>query len=85
VSTVKTIGIVLVILGLLFIVLALIAAARKVLLKSHEPAPAGLGAFDPKAWAKLLEAATAFVKAAPEWLLLAVVGAALVAWGGSML
>lgn len=81
----QTVGVVLVILGFLFIVLALIAATRKVLRKSHEPQPAGLGPFDPDAWANLLHASAAFVKAAPEWLLLAVVGAGLIAWGGSML
>jgi len=80
-------GIVLIVIGSLFILLALIAAARKVLLRSHpaQPEPAGLGPFDPEKWAKLIDALTSFVKAAPEWVLLAVVGGALVAWGGSML
>ena len=80
-------GVVLIVVGVLFILLALVAAARTVLLGSRQakPGPAGLGAFDPEKWAKLVEAVTNFVKAAPGWLLLAVVGAGLVAWGGSML
>lgn len=80
-------GIVLIVVGVLFILLALVAAARAVLLGSHAttPKPAGLGPFDPADWAKFIKAVTNFVKAAPQWLLLAVVGAGLVAWGGSML
>jgi hypothetical protein len=78
-------GIVLIILGVAFIVLALVAAARKVLLRATGPSPAGLGPFDPEKWAKFVRAVTAFVKAAPEWLLLALLGAGLVAWGGALL
>ncbi len=80
-------GIVLIVLGVLFILLGLVAAARKVLLASNppEPSPAGLGPFDPEKWAKFIEAVTNFVKAAPEWMALALVGAGFVAWGGSML
>jgi hypothetical protein len=80
-------GIVLIVLGVLFVLLSLIAAARLVLLKSNtpDPTPAGLGPFDPEKWKGLVEAVTSFVKAAPQWLLLSVVGAGLIAWGGTML
>jgi hypothetical protein len=79
-------GIVLIVLGVLFILVALVGAARTVLLGSVQetPGPAGLGPFDPEKWAKFVEAITNFVKAAPGWLVCAVVGAGLVAWGGSM-
>jgi hypothetical protein len=80
-------GIILIAVGLLFVLLSLVAAARAVLLGSVQtkPGPAGLGAFDPEKWAKFVEAITNFVKAAPQWLLLTVVGVGLVAWGGTML
>lgn len=80
-------GIVLIVLGVLFVLLSLVAAARMVLLKSNPatPSPAGLGPFDPEKWKGLVEAITSFIKAAPQWLLLTVVGAGLIAWGGTML
>jgi uncharacterized membrane protein HdeD (DUF308 family) len=80
-------GIVLIVIGVLFILLSLVAAARTVLRGSSQttPGPAGLGPFDPEKWAKLVEAVTNFLKVAPGWLVLTLVGAALVAWGGSML
>lgn len=78
------VGIILIVAGCLFILLSLVAAARKVLLGSAEPSPAGLGPFDPEKWAKFVEAISSFVKVAPGWLLLTVVGAGLVAWGGTM-
>lgn len=77
-------GIVLIVLGVLFVLLSLVAAARLVLLKSTEPAPAGLGAFDPEKWQKFIEAVTNFVKVAPQWLLLSLVGAGLIAWGATL-
>jgi len=80
-------GIVLVVLGVLFVVLSLFAATRMVLLKSNpeNPTPAGLGPFDPEKWEGLVEALTSFVKAAPQWLLLTLVGTGLIAWGATML
>jgi hypothetical protein len=81
------VGIVLIVLGVLFILLSLVAAARSILLKSNptEPTPAGLGALDPEKWQKFLEAITSFVKVAPQWLLMSVVGAGLIAWGTTLL
>ncbi len=80
-------GIVLIVLGVMFIVLGLVSAARLVLLasQSKEPGPAGLGPFDPDKWAKFLDAVTNFVKVAPQWLALSLLGAGMVAWGGTML
>jgi|GEM_PF-6246868 len=80
-------GIVLIVLGVLFILLSLVAAARMVLIKSNPatPTPAGLGPFDPDKWKGFVEAITSFVKVAPQWLLLALVGAGLVAWGATLL
>jgi hypothetical protein len=84
-SDTHIVGIALIVVGFLFVFLALVAAARKVLQRSRKPSSAGVGPIDPESWAHLLGAATAFVKTAPEWLLLAVVGAGLIGWGGSML
>lgn len=79
-------GIVLIVLGVLFILLSLVAAARMVLIKSNPtgPTPAGLGAFDPEKWKGLVEAITSFVKVAPQWLLLSLFGAGLIAWGATL-
>jgi hypothetical protein len=81
------VGIVLIVLGVLFVLLSLVAAARLVLLKSNPdtPSAAGLGLFDPEKWKGFVEAMTNFVKVAPLWLLLTLVGAGLIAWGGTML
>jgi predicted RND superfamily exporter protein len=76
-------GVVLIVIGVLFILVGLVAAVRKVVLQAAKPQAAGLGAFDPEKWEKFIKAVTEFVKAAPEWLLLVLVGAGLVAWGGS--
>jgi len=80
-------GIVLIVLGVLFVLLSLVAAARLVLLKSNsaEPTPAGLGAFDPEKWKGFVEAMANFVKVAPQWLLMSLVGAGFIAWGATML
>ena len=78
-------GVVLIVLGVAFIMLSLVAAARMVLLESQKAGPAGLGDFDPEAWAKFLHAVAKVIKIAPQWLLLAAVGAGFVAWGGAML
>jgi uncharacterized membrane protein len=77
-------GTVLIVVGVLFILVGLVAAVRKVVLQATKPQATGLSAFDPAKWEKFIKALTEFIKAAPEWLLLVLVGAALVAWGGSM-
>ncbi|MEA2466216.1 MAG: hypothetical protein QOJ57_342 [Thermoleophilaceae bacterium] len=81
----QVLGIALIVVGFLFIVLAMVAAARKIFQKAQAPAGQALGAFDPGAWAKLITAIVNFIKVAPEWLLLAVVGAGLIAWGAATL
>lgn len=78
------IGIGLIVVGFLFIGLAMTAAAKKVFQKATQPAAQAVGAFDPEAWAKLVSAVVNFVKVAPEWLLLAAVGAGFIAWGTTM-
>jgi hypothetical protein len=78
------VGIILIALGVAFIVLGLAAAAREVFRRSTAPATRGLP-IDPEAWEKLLRAVTELVKVAPQWFLLTLVGAALVAVGGALL
>ena len=77
-------GVVLIVVGFLFIGLAMVAAAKKVFQAAAKPGAQGLGAFDPDAWAKLVTAIVSFVKVAPEWLLLAAAGAGFIAWGTTM-
>lgn len=77
-------GVVLIVLGMLFIVLGLAAAAREVFRRTTAPATRGLP-IDPEAWEKLLRALTQLIKVAPQWFLLTLVGAALVALGGTLL
>jgi ABC-type anion transport system duplicated permease subunit len=78
-------GIVLIVAGVFFIFLSMVSATKKVFTRASQPASQDLGAFDPDAWAKLATALGNFVKVAPLWLLLALVGAGLVAWGTTML
>jgi len=78
-------GIVLLVVGVLFIFLGIVAAARQAVRSSAERQPEGIAPFDPEKWGKLIDAVTNLIKAAPLWLLLTAVGAGLVAWGGAML
>jgi hypothetical protein len=78
------VGIILIVVGFGFILLAMVAGAKTVFDKA-QPSAQAAGAFDPAAWAKLVTAITNFVKVAPGWLLFAAVGAGLVAWGATML
>jgi hypothetical protein len=81
---VVVLGIVLIVLGVAFILLGLTAAAREVFRRSTASATRGLP-IDPEAWEKLLRALTQLIKVAPQWLLLTLVGAALVGIGGALL
>jgi hypothetical protein len=78
------IGVILMVLGLAFIGLGFAAAARAVFQRAR-PSRADVGAIDPEKWAKLVGALTELVKVAPQWLLLTLMGIALVAVGSSML
>ena len=77
-------GVVLIVVGVAFILLGLAAAAREVFRRSTQPATRGLPV-DPEACGKLIGAITQLVKVAPEWLLLTLVGAALVGIGAYLL
>jgi hypothetical protein len=81
---VVAVGIVLIVLGVAFIVLGLAAAAREVVRSVTSPGTRGLP-IDPAAWEKLVRAITELIKVAPQWFLLTLVGAALVAIGGALL
>jgi hypothetical protein len=81
---VAVLGVVLIALGVAFILLGLVAAAREVVRRSKAPAARGIP-IDPEAWEKLLRALTELVKVAPQWFLLTLVGVALVAVGGALL
>ena len=83
------VGIVLIVIGVLFLLLGLARAAKDVFFAgraSAEGGRAGPGsAFDPDKWAKLIGALTEFIKTSPMWFALVIVGAALVAVGAAML
>jgi hypothetical protein len=82
----QIVGIGLIVLGFIFIVLAMVLAAMKVFTKAKEAsAQSATGPFDPDAWAGLITAITNFVKVAPEWLVMAAVGAGMVAGGTALL
>jgi hypothetical protein len=81
---VVVLGIVLIVLGLGFVLLGLVAAAREVFRRATEPATRGLPTIDPNAWEKLVRAVTELVKVAPQWLLLTFVGVGLVGVGGAL-
>lgn len=65
--------------GIAFVLLGLVAAAREVLRAQTEGVRGS--SVDPESWAKLLSALTELIKVAPQWLLLVGVGLAMVVIG----
>jgi hypothetical protein len=85
------VGIVLIVIGVLFLLLGLARAAKDVFFAGRASAQseggrAGPGGtFDPERWAKLVGALTEFIRTSPMWFALVIVGAVLVAVGAAML
>jgi hypothetical protein len=78
-------GIVLIIVGVIAIFAGIalgIATMIKQLLQQSKAAAVGFSDILPTEWLKAL---TEFVTKAPGWVVLIVIGMALVAWGGTML
>jgi len=78
-------GVVLIVLGVGFLLVALGGAARAVLTASATK-ERGLGAsFDPEKWSKLVSAVNETIKLAGAWVAAAIVGGVLLAAGGYLL
>lgn len=78
------VGVICVAAGAIFVVLGVVAAVHDVLRSIADKGDRG-AAFDPGAWAKLVESLTELVKVAPQWLLLTLTGVGLMVFGGTQL
>ena len=78
------VGVILIVVGLAFLLLGLAAAARQVFQQATAPRTRGLP-IDPEKWAKLVSALTELVKVAGVWVLLTLVGGALIGVGAYLI